>query len=57
MCRVRTDANVEFTVVIKYENLWKFTEEACAMKIKLNFIGSIVAVLNLLKLLNLTAVS
>lgn len=36
MCRVRTDANVEFTVVIKYENLWKFTEEACAMKIKLN---------------------
>lgn len=36
MCRLRTDANVEFTVVIKHENLWKFTEAACDMKIKIN---------------------
>lgn len=36
MCQLWTDANVEFTVVIKHQNLWKFTEEACDMKTKLD---------------------
>lgn len=56
MCRLRTDAYVGFTVVIKRENLRRFTGEARDMKIKLNFISSIVAFLNLLKFLNLNAV-
>lgn len=56
MCRLRPDANVEFTVVIQHENLWKFTEQPCDMKIKLNSLYRLDRCSFELKILNLTAV-